>query len=45
METEKIKKVVRKWNKSFIITFRKEEQIIYDLHEGDVLEVTFKKVR
>ena len=44
VKSGKLKKVLRRWNRSLVLTFRKEEQMIYDLNEGDILEISFRKV-
>jgi len=39
-----MQKIIRKWNKSLIISFRKEEQEILEIKEGDIVEIDVKVV-
>ena len=35
-----MKKLVKKWSDSLIITFDKEDQKIHDIEEGDVVDLS-----
>lgn len=40
-----MKKIVKKWGSSLVIVLNKEEQDIYDLSEGVVIDIEIKKHR